>query len=277
MKESELQIAINWAHEEGWNPGLHDASCFYQADSQGFFIGLLDGEPIAVGSAVIYSDNFAFCGLYIVKQEFRKQGYGLSLTKERLNYTGNRVTGIDGVLANISIYERLGYAASHKQIRYEWTGSASHFSSPRISDLRRIPFQQLEEFDRDYFQAPRPAFLRSWIDQANGYALGYLQDQRLKGYGVIRKCFVGHKIRPLFAESPAIAQALFEALCAKVSTYGSNQPIYLDIPELNKNALTLVKDNRMTPKFEVIRMYRNGFPDLNLNEGIYGVTTFELG
>lgn len=273
MKENEVQIAVNWAQKEGWNPGLSDANCFYQADPQGFFIGLLDDEPIAVGSAVIYSDKFAFCGLYIVKQEFRNQGYGLKLTEERLKYVGDRITGIDGVLDKVSKYERLGYVVSHKQIRYEWTGRPSFSASSHIVDIRTIPFNQLENFDQKYFQAPRTDFLRSWTHQPDCYALGYLSDRQLAGYGVIRKCFQGYKIGPLFANSPLIAQSLFEAFCAKIN----EGPIYLDIPEPNKNAQRLVKDNQMNQKFEVIRMYRNGIPDVNLGEGIYGVTTFELG
>lgn len=272
MQKTEVQIALDWAQKEGWNPGLNDAGCFYQADPQGFFVGLLGDEPIAVGSAVAYSGNFAFCGLYIVKQGFRDQGFGLKLTEERLRYAGERITGIDGVLENVSKYERIGYLPSHKQIRYEWTGRPSVPPSPLIADIRTIPFKQLEDFDRTYFQAPRADFLRCWIDQPNSYALGYLDDQQLTGYGVIRKCCQGYKIGPLFANSPSIAQALFEALCAKIS----GGPVYLDIPEPNKHAQSMVKEYKMAPKFEVIRMYRNGFPDSNL-EGVYGVTTFELG
>lgn len=273
MKESEVQYAISWAQQEGWNPGIDDAHCFYQADPQGFFIGLLDEEPIAVGSAVIYDESYAFCGLYIVKKEYRAHGYGLSLTEERLKYVENRVTGIDGVLENVSKYERLGYVASHKQIRYEWTGQPTPSTYPAIVDLKTIPFPQVEAFDRKYFPAPRSNFLHCWIRQSSGHALGYLKDQQLSGYGVIRKCVQGYKIGPLFAQAPAIAQALFEALCAK-TTEG---PVYLDIPEPAQNAQSLVKHYGMTPKFEVIRMYRNGLPDVNLNDDIYGITTFELG
>lgn len=274
MNENELQFAMDWAQKEGWNPGLHDANCFYKADPQGFFVGVLDGEPIAVGSAVVYNDNFAFCGLYIVKREFRNQGFGLSLTEERLKYVGHRMTGLDGVLDKVSKYERLGYVVSHKQIRYEWIGRSSFSPSTHIVDVRTIPFNKLENFDRKYFPAPRREFLRCWLHQVNCYALAHLDDQQqLGGYGVMRQCFQGYKIGPLFAKSPLIAQKLFEALCTQVR----EAAIYLDIPEPNKNAQMLVKNYNMTPKFEVIRMYRNGFPDINLEDGIYGVTTFELG
>ena len=38
MQADELQIAIDWAQQEGWNPGLHDAETFYQADPDGFLL-----------------------------------------------------------------------------------------------------------------------------------------------------------------------------------------------------------------------------------------------
>lgn len=275
MKEAEVQIAIDWAQKEGWNPGLRDASCFYKADPSGFFIGLLDGEPISVGSAINYDEHFAFCGLYIVKPEYRHSGYGIKLTEERLKHAGDRITGIDGVLQNVKIYERIGYKSSHKQSRFELKDVPSFSSSTKhIVDLSLIPFQSLENFDRKYFPAPRKEFLRCWIYPSNGqvHALGYMENQKLVGYGVIRKCIQGYKIGPLFASSPLIARSLFEALCSKVS----QGPIYLDIPDLNKDAHLLVKHYKMANKFEVIRMYRNGFPDVDIN-GTYGVTTFELG
>lgn len=272
MKEQEVQIAIDWAQREGWNLGLNDALCFYQADPNGFFIGLLDNEPVAVGSAVVYSTDFAFCGLYIVKKEYRKRGYGLKLTEERLKYTGHRITGIDGVLENVSKYERLGYVPCYKQIRYEWMGDSTITDTPFVTDVNTIPLKQLETFDRKCFQAPRSNFLKVWIRQPNSFALAYIEKQQVQGYGVIRKCSIGYKIGPLFAESPEIAKTLLEALRSKIS----KGPIFLDTPEANPHSQALAKTYKMSSKFEVIRMYRNGFPALPINN-IYGVTSFEIG
>lgn len=47
MNRKELDVAIDWAAAEGWNPGLYDADCFYSADVNGFLVGLLGGEPVA--------------------------------------------------------------------------------------------------------------------------------------------------------------------------------------------------------------------------------------
>ena len=68
MSRQQVPIAIEWAAIEGWNPGLHDAECFYNADPKGFLIGLLDDEPIAIISAVKYSENFGFLGFLYCKE-----------------------------------------------------------------------------------------------------------------------------------------------------------------------------------------------------------------
>ncbi len=48
-----MDFAIQLAAKEGWNPGLHDAECFYRTDPDGFFIGLLDeNQPVGCISAV---------------------------------------------------------------------------------------------------------------------------------------------------------------------------------------------------------------------------------
>jgi hypothetical protein len=36
MTRSELDLTVDWAAAEGWNPGLDDAECFFQTDSSGF-------------------------------------------------------------------------------------------------------------------------------------------------------------------------------------------------------------------------------------------------
>jgi len=38
MKRGEVDLAVDWAASEGWNPGLDDAACFHAADPGGFLI-----------------------------------------------------------------------------------------------------------------------------------------------------------------------------------------------------------------------------------------------
>lgn len=78
MNAEEVNLAIEWAAHEGWNPGFHDAHVFRAADPDGFFIGELQGEPVGSISAVAYDAHFGFIGLYIVRPEFRGKGLRLA-------------------------------------------------------------------------------------------------------------------------------------------------------------------------------------------------------
>ena len=62
MKQEEVPLIREWADAEGWNPGTHDGDCFYHADPGGFFLGELNGEPVACISCVAYDDSFGFLG-----------------------------------------------------------------------------------------------------------------------------------------------------------------------------------------------------------------------
>ena len=70
MRPEEIELAVEWAAAEGWNPGLYDGPVFYATDPVGFFVGLLDGEPIGCISTVAYGMHFGFLGFYIVKPAF---------------------------------------------------------------------------------------------------------------------------------------------------------------------------------------------------------------
>jgi hypothetical protein len=62
MPFSEVEVAIDWAAREGWNPGLNDAACFYAIDPNGFVMGVLDGRPIARASALSMTTILPFAG-----------------------------------------------------------------------------------------------------------------------------------------------------------------------------------------------------------------------
>ena len=102
------------------------------------------------------------------------------------------------MINKIDKYKRLGYVESHKNIRYAFNYKGPLKENSKIVDLGMVSFATLENFDRRYFPALRSQFLKSWISQPEAFALGYLDNQKLHGYGVIRKCLQGYKIGPLF-------------------------------------------------------------------------------
>jgi len=136
-----------------------------------------------------------------------------------------------------------------------------------------VQFGAIAAFDRVAFPAERGAFLRCWIQQPRGHAVGFVRDGRLAGYGVIRSARNGYKIGPLFADDAAVAEALFDALTARIPRAST---LCLDVPEINPPAVALAERHRMSVVFETARMYTGAIPDISLQH-VYGVTTFELG
>ncbi|MDF1677149.1 MAG: GNAT family N-acetyltransferase [Legionellaceae bacterium] len=274
MTASDMAYAVQWAADAGWNPGLHDKYCFYQTDPNGFFIGKLGGMPIAIGSAVIYDAQFAFCGFYIVDPMYRGKGYGLALTKARLAYVGTRNAGIDGVLDMLDKYARLGYQIAHHNARYELDTQLFVDAVPehQIVDACSVPFDVLLKYDSHHFPAMRARFLKCWIHQEASFAHAVIGAGRVCGYGVIRPATDGFRIGPLFAENEAIATSLLISLVQRVK----NGPVYLDCPLNNPHAMILVKRYDLKQVFETARMYLKGAPDIAMDK-VYGITTFELG
>ena len=111
-------MAVDWAAAEGWNPGLADAECFARVDPGGFLIGEVDGEPVAVVSAVNYDDHFAFLGFFIVRPELRGHSYGLQVSQAALAHAGSRTMGLDGVVEQQDNYAKSGFARAYNNIRY---------------------------------------------------------------------------------------------------------------------------------------------------------------
>lgn len=267
-----MPIIISMASKEGWNPGLYDEKCFYQADPNGFFQGKLGDKVIAVGSGVKYKNEFAFFGLYIVEQAYRGMGYGMDLTKAIFQYMGDINIGLDGVPGMQNQYKKFGFKLAHYNARYCGRLTIESPRSAAVVDISSIPIDVLFEFDRRYFHAEREEFLKSWLFQPDSKALGYWQRDKLLGYGVIRRCISGFKIGPLFAETPEIADALFLSL----TVHANGEEIFLDVIEDNADVMRLVKHYGLKKVFTTARMYTKQKPNINISH-IYGITTFELG
>ena len=269
---SEMHLLINWAAAEGWNPGLSDAECFFAADSQGFFVAELAGEPVGCISAVAYGTGFGFIGFYIVRPEYRGRGYGMRLWQAAMNYLGPRNIGLDGVVAQQANYQKSGFQLAYRNIRYEMRILNKPSVTVGVVPLAEVPFEQLVAYDQTMFAFDRAVFLQQWISRSGTNARGIIRQGRLAGYGVLRTCREGCKIGPLFADGPTEAAELFAALTMEQH----EEPVFLDVPAVNPDALALVSNQGMAPVFETARMYTGTPPPVPLMK-LFGVTSFELG
>ena len=272
MRPNEIALAVDWAAAEGWNPGIADDACFGSVDPGGFFIGELDGAPAATVSCINYSASFSFLGFYIVREDLRGKGFGLRIWNAAIAHAGARVIGLDGVTAQQDNYRKSGFQLAYANVRYGGAVAAPDALRADVVDLREVPLAAIEADDATVFPAPRPAFLRAWIDTPGHVGCAVMRDGRLAGWGVIRPCRQGRKIGPLVADDRATAEAVLSALLAKA---GGGE-IFLDAPSVNREAVTLAQDFGLAPVFETARMPTGAIPPLRL-ERVFGVTSFELG
>ncbi len=273
MNRSEIDTALDWAAAEGWNPGHQDADCFYTADPKGFFIGLLDNEPVAMVSAVAYGESYGFMGFYIVKPEVRNRTYGVQLWDAGLEYMGNRNIGLDSVRPDLVSAKKPEFKPTYTNFRFKWIKDEQCEVSPEVIPLSDVPFALVSAYDFELFTLERDDFLKCWISRSKSKALGIMKDGKLSAYGVIRECREGFKIGPLFADNGDFARTLFQALTAHVQM---GAPVFLDTPERNPESVKLAQSYGMTEVFRTTRMYNKGELSLPLQKW-FGVTTFELG
>ena len=271
-----LRVLIDWALSEGWNPGLSDAELFYAADENGFVGCFIEDELIGGGALVSYDDDFGFMGLFIVKPEFKGTGIGARLWHFRKNtllarLKNNAAIGMDGVITMQDFYKKGGFEIAFRDERYQRIGEVFE-SDPNVSNFTIEDLTAILDFDLECFGVNRKKFLVPWLLSANARSITYKSTDGLKGFAVIRKCHLGYKIGPLFAENFSIAEALYKTCL----TIGQGEQIFLDIPVVNKDAIDLVKKFKAEYVFECARMYAGTPPKSSLIK-VFGITSFELG
>lgn len=268
----EAEQAVNWAAAEGWNPGLGDLDCFLAQDP-GLFLGAFEGNDlVSVISATRYGHGFGFIGFYIARPEARGQGHGMLIWRAAMQRLAGRLVGLDGVVAQQANYRKSGFVLAWNNIRFGGTPPAIAATHPDVVPAAAVPFAAIEALDRSVFPAERQHFLRAWIGAPGHVALALLRDGAAAGFGVIRPCRSGHKIGPLVAERRADAETLATALVARVEP----GPVFLDVPEPQREAVALARSLGLAPVFETARMYTGPAPRLRADR-VFGIATFELG
>jgi hypothetical protein len=273
LSAAEAATAIEWAAAEGWNPGLSDLGCFLTQDAGLFLAVEEDGALASVIAATRYGADFGFIGFYIARPARRGQGLGMAVWRAATARLDGRLVGLDGVVAQQENYRKSGFSLAWNNIRFGGVPDAPRAPTAGIVPAGDVPFAALAALDRSVFPAEREAFLRAWLVAPGHVALAAMKDGAVTGFGVIRPAREGHKLAPLVAQDAGTAEALAAALIARVPAGG---PLFLDVPEPQRDAVRLAESLGLKPVFETARMYTGPAPALRL-ERLYGITSFELG
>jgi len=271
--EEMRKIHIKWCADLQWNPGLNDCASFISEDAQGVFLGCLDGEPIATVTGIRFGKDLGFVGVYICKQEHRGKGYGVQLFNHAMKWLEGRNIGLDGVLEQVPNYKKSGFKEVWTSARYECVGKPILVPPSNLVNLKDFNFDAIVDFDAIHFSERRPNFLKTWIGSPGITALGLVDKEgKLTAMGVMRPAYTGFRIGPFFSTTPSDASILLDQLLA----FTGGSKAYLDIPDINQNAVQLMESRSFPCVFQCKRMYIREMPNIPINQ-VYGVTALELG
>lgn len=272
MDVAELGRVLDWAADEGWNPGLDDAAAFHAADPEGVFLALADDVPVAAISVVVHGSDRAFLGLYLCRPDWRGRGVGTALWAHAMEHAGDRTVGLDAVAAQRATYARLGFVAQGMTVRMSGMPAAVSWPTVPVRPARPEDVDALVALEGRASGWVKPRYLRAWVggsDTRRSFVVDGA-DGRPTGFATVRRCRAGAKVGPLVAGDAATADALILRCAAEM-------PGALSVDARTSALVARCAALGLVPGFETTRMYRGPAPDAPSDAAFHAVTSLELG
>jgi GNAT superfamily N-acetyltransferase len=269
MTLSDLGSVLDWAADEGWNPGRDDATAFLAADPDGFFTDERDGRPVAAISVVNHDAQVAFLGLYLCQSAYRGQGIGFALWNHALAHAGTRTIGLDGVTAQQANYAKSGFRSAGSTLRLQGQLLAP---APPLREAGPADFATLAALDRAANGYDRAAFLTAWITRAPSRRTVVIDTAYgISSFATVRLCRQGCKVGPVVAPDAITGMTLIRAAAGLI---GQRQ-VTVDVPQGNTALIAALETSGFVETFRTARMYRGPAP--LVGPLLQAIGTMELG
>ena len=82
--------------------------------------------------------------------------------------------------------------------------------------LHQPGLERLVNYDSRFFPVRRIQFLSTWVRMPDSHGGAVVRSGCVIGYGIIRRCWAGFKVGPLFADHEQIAGAILTGLSKHV-------------------------------------------------------------
>ena len=243
-----------------WGESIQEAKPNFSIDPTGFFIGELNTEVIGTITAVKFG-NYAHIGYYCIKQEFQGNGYGLKLLNHALDYLKDvKVIGLDAEADTIKLYEKHGFKIYTKGLNFFRVAQGVY--GKNLINLRNEFLEQVVEYDTDRFGDCRKSLMESLLQEEGYHGVAVIKDNRVKGYGFLRRINEIYKVAPFLADDREAAEELLDGLQSLVL----NQSIFIDIYETSPDLQGIMRIQQWTQIVEFYRMYAKGTPKIDLTK-----------
>jgi len=250
----DLRTADQLRADLGWNQTILDWQRLLALSPEGCVVAEQNGRIVGTCTTVSYGNALAWIGMMMVDPAVRGQGIGDSLLRgcvDHLRRHGIRCIKLDATPMGKPLYARIGFVPEWTLTRWE------HYGSPLI--LEPVPdrvhppaeehWPAILALDTRVFGVSRGPLLRSLATNSRR-VLVYESGGSIGGFGMLRNGARASYLGPIVAE-PGMGELLVRSL---LSGHG-DQPIFWDIPDLNKPASNLARQLGFSFLRPLTRMY----------------------
>lgn len=269
---------------------VHDAdAAIYWDDPQGIYKGCLNDEMIGCCASFRKGSNIAWIGYYMVRPDYRKKRYGVTMFNKLLEY--DQARGIEFHTLNCaepleSMYESIGFKTYSYDTIYRGIYNPPTTTTVNLTTLpiNQVWFDKINNYDKRIHHGwGRPESLSRWIAKkgtrlliaasTNDEIIGFvtISDFRYPtADGVVRH----QRLAPLYADNPECASKLIETALNICDSHS----IFVDADGNNLEAMNIIeKFGIFSAQLRLARMSRPDLPNYYETQCIYSHTHYGSG
>lgn len=253
MTAADIPAGLRLNSQNGWNQLARDWQRQLDLEPEGCFAAEMDGQIVGTACACVF-EKVAWVNLVLVDQVYRGRGIGTSLMRcvlaylDALNIPSIR---LDATPLGRPIYERLGFETDYALQRC--VGILRQMI-PGLVQVAVAGADQLEDLirlDKQVTGTPRGRLLRYVHERQLDPLLIALEGRGITAYASYRPGMRAWQIGPCLGEANAC-----RSLLSAISSRLTDQPVFMDIPDLHVRANVLAAELKLTPQRQLTRMTR---------------------
>lgn len=270
MQELDISFALGLIENEKWQYNDSDLKRLLSLQPDGCFIAWKDGERAGIVSTIIY-DDYAFLGMLIVKDKFRRLGIGRELLEHAINHLKDKnikTIELDGVFNAVEMYRSLGFKDKYLSLRFVKKHGTKSDDTMLYQPLN---FEGISEFDYKMTKIARSNLVECYLEEFKD-SVFILQKEKIKSYAIVHRGNKGHVNISLFiSELPVSAEILLNSILKRFQ----HKTVNVGVPAINREAVNLFLRKGFIYKEPVLRMYygeRKQYENF-----LYGIVSPEKG
>lgn len=253
MVAADVPFAMRLKNRAGWNQTEADWRRFIRLAPNGCFVAEEAGQAVGTVAALVF-DSIGWIAMVLVDEPARHRGIGTRLVEHalaRLDALGVRTARLDATPLGRPIYEKLGFAAEYELARFGGVGAATA-THEGVAHVGPGELDRLLELDRQVTGTRRGRLLEALHGERPEAMRVYSSGGEIQGYLTLRPGTRAVQIGPGVAVHPEAGRALVD----DAITRSAGEPVFVDIPLVNRAAVAWAESRGLEVQRPLARMRR---------------------